>query len=639
MRLDLVSRDCIQCPNTPPACTCPADQTCVQISRTCTACPSFTCQPNTDTLTGNTSGGGGGVSQGALAGAVVAALLAVAGAVALYFWYRRRARARKAAALAQEPKVDVPASAEAVLNRPDPTEKPIPPVDHTPVRVYSSSSDSVIDLNPQSRGPSASGTAPLNAVAGPQSNPFDDGHSIQTTSTGTQGTNVIPIALVAPGSVPTSSPHSVSESLPPASPIRPARAPDLTLNLDHLHVSNESIRAPNPAYAHSQRSGASSLRSYMSGASYASDFLNEAPVIVTQNQGRQVLGVVKAEVIHTSGTSTPTSHLSSSSLTAPSIASRPSIRSPLAATSFGPADVVNETDEDQDVSMRSDPFGDEHSPGGPRASSVPSRPESEFSPDGPTLPWTRKEGSSRPSSISTQSGSIIADIGSATRVNVGLLSAQSAQKSPYRTTMGRLVSPASTNEPTTLEEQQQLALAHAQAQALAQGMDKFKRVSGSSAISATSTKADSILESFHFVPPSPISSRPVRSPPRSPLHQQFTSAAQPSIQAVTETPPSPVEQHGRADEPDSFPPLDPPPSRRTLGLSTGSQLSTASSGLGSFPFQIDSGASDVNSAAPSSFPSRQRASLDTLALMSDLSSYPLSYDRDSGESLPQVPKS
>ncbi|KAH7914316.1 hypothetical protein BJ138DRAFT_1170669 [Hygrophoropsis aurantiaca] len=627
MHLDMFPRDCVQCPNTPPSCTCPADQTCVQIS-------SFNCQPNNDNLTGNgsSSSGGGGISQGALAGAVVAALLAIAGAVALYFWYRRRSRARKAASAVQEPKVDVPASAEAVLNRPDPTEKPLPTPRQSElhsIRVYTSSSNSVIDLDPQS------GAGATNPGDGSQVNPFDDGHSIQTTSTGTQGTNVIPIALVSPGSVHTSSPHSALSSLPPGSPIRPARAPDLTINIDHLQVSTDSLRGPNPAYAQSRRSGASSLRSYMSGGSYSSEFLNEAPVIVTQSQGRQVLGVVKAEVIHTSGSSTPTSHLSASSLTTPSLVSRPSIRSPLAATSFGPADVVKEADEDQDISRRSDPFGDHHT-GEPSTPSDESRPESEFSPYGPILPWTKTEGSSRPSSISTQSGSIVADIGSATRVNVGLLSAYSAQKSPYRTTMGRLVSPQSSNEPTTLEEQQQLAIAHAQAQAWAQGMDKPRRVSGSSAISATSTKADSILESFPFVPPSPISSRPIRSPPRSPLHQQFSSP-QPSKPAAAETPSLRMPRSAPQDDPHS--PLDPPPSRRTLGMSTGSQLSTASSGLGSFPFQIESGPSEINSAAPSSFPNRQRASLDTLALMSDLSSYPLSYDRDSGDGFPPMPKS
>ncbi|KAJ7467202.1 hypothetical protein FB451DRAFT_1561079 [Mycena latifolia] len=52
------------------------------------------------------------------------------------------------------------------------------------------------------------------------------------------------------------------------------------------------------------------------------------------------------------------------------------------------------------------------------------------------------------------------------------------------------------------------------------------RISSSSVTSAASTRADSILESFPFVPPSPIFDRPVRSPPVSPLRQQsFGSVA------------------------------------------------------------------------------------------------------------------
>jgi len=179
-----------------------------------------------------------------------------------------------------------------------------------------------------------------------------------------------------------------------------------------------------------------------------------------------------------------------------------------------------------------------------------------------------------------------------------------------------------------------LALAHAHAQSRAQGLDR-KRVSGSSVISATSTRADSILESFPFVPPSPISSLPIRSPPRSPLHQRF-SASHPQP-LVSEAGPLSSPAVPETEEA-SLPPLDPPPSRQTLGLSTVSQVSTASSGLGPFPFQIDSGGND--GCTPSSaFQGRQRASLDTLALMSDLSSYPLSFDPDERESFAQLTKS
>lgn len=72
------------------------------------------------------------------------------------------------------------------------------------------------------------------------------------------------------------------------------------------------------------------------------------------------------------------------------------------------------------------------------------------------------------------------------------------------------------------------------------------------------------------------------------------------------------------------------PNRKLLGMSTASQSSTMTNGLSAFPFQIESGGAETAPApsAPSSFPGRQRASLDTLALTADLSSYPLGFDKD-----------
>ncbi|KAH7887766.1 hypothetical protein F5I97DRAFT_1862670 [Phlebopus sp. FC_14] len=639
MHLDLLPRQCVSCPTQPPVCTCSAGQSCVQISQSCNACPTFTCQASPSANTGDSASGG--VSSGALAGAIVAVLLVLIGALLLFFLYRRRQR-RRARTATIERKPDVPAPAEAVLNRPDPTEKnQTPAMQASSVRVYSSSADSVIDLDPQS-GSSSAITAGRTSGRPSTGNPFDDNQSIQTTSTGTNGTNVIPIALVSPGSVQSSSSRSESGVVLPSSPARPVRPMDL--NLDHSQVSTDSLREPSPRYAQSQRSGSSRM-SYMSNTSYTSDFLNEAPMIVTQNQGavRQVVGKVKAEVIQTSGATTPTtptSHVSADGLKLPSI-SRPSVRSPLAASSFGPADVVDEGDEEHELSMRGDPFGDDQAPPTKqsRISNV-SQAASDFTPEAPTLPWTSHDNSSRPDSLSTQAASVI-DISSATRVNVSLLPGRSDQKSPQHTTMAKAVSPASVLSPSdrsTLQEQQQLALAHAQAQARAQGFDRGRRMSGTSVVSTTSTRADSILESFPFVPPSPISSRPVRSPPRSPLHQQFSTAQPvppvPPIPSVVTAPTSaPSEATSVIAERESV--LRPPPSRRILGMSTGSQLSTASSGLGNFPFHIDNGGAE-STQPPSIMRGRQRASLDTLVLMSDLSSYPLGYDRDEHDSLPRT---
>lgn len=634
MHLDLSPRQCVSCPAQPPVCTCSADQSCIQISqfvlsfypflrsnhpsRSCNACPTFTCQPNPSS---SGTSGGQGISSGALGGAIAAVLLVLIGALAVFFLYRRRQRARQSRNETIETKPDVPAPAEAVLNRPDPIEKieksqPSPTTPTSTVRVYSSG-DSVIDLDPRSQSSLRPSTG--RASGRPStSNPFDDGESIQTTSTTTNGTNVIPIALVSPGLVQPSSPHSESASFAHNYPARPARPTDLVL--DSPQGSLDTSSGPSPHYTHSQRSGLSRI-SCTSNASYSSDFLNETPMIVTHTQGavRQVVGKVRAEVIQTSGTVTPTSHLSSDSLKPPSVTSRPSVRSPLAATSFGPADIVSEADEEHELSHRSDPFGDHHAPS--EQFSVPSI--------------------DLPAGLGSDEHALPAQLvggDNATRIDTRLLS--SGQKSPQRTSVVKLIPPSPTPS-GTLQEQQQRALAHAQAQARAQGLDKSKRMSGTSMVSTTSTRADSILESFPFVPPSPISSRPVRSPPRSPLGQQFSAATQsqgtPAAAGFATSHRMPPEV-GTTEGEASLPPLDPPPSRRILGMSTGSQLSTASSGLGNFPFQIDHGGTEA-AHLPSASQIHQRASLDTLALMSDLSSYPLGYDRDEHDSFPPLPKS
>ncbi|KAG6336607.1 hypothetical protein ID866_2483 [Astraeus odoratus] len=598
--------------------------------QSCNACPTFTCRASPST---NTSGSSdSAISPGALAGAIVAVIFALLGALLVFYLYRRRQRARSAREPTVENKRDVPAPAETVLNRPDPTEKPS---SHPEAGRPASPVASVIDVSPHSPHATAAARDSPTSDRQPAGNPFDDTQSIQTISTHTNGTNVIPIALASSASASGTHPRSESGVLPPTSPVRPARPSDLSL--DGSQSSSDSLREPSPRYAHSQRSGSS----YMSGASYSSEFLNEAPMIVTQGQGavRQVLGKVKAEVIQASSASTPTSPLSTDSLKPPSVPSRPPIRSPLAASSFGPADVVDEADEEQEPG-RADPFGDQ-SLAGTRIQSLASEKsqvDGEFSPEAPNLPWAKRE---RRDSSSTQAGSIV-DISSATRVNVGL-AGRLDQRSPYRTTMGKLITPGSTvptGDSASLEQQQRMALAHAQAQARAHGLEKAKRTSGTSVVSTASTRADSILESFPFVPPSPIASRPVRSPPRSPLCQQATNPivqSTPTPAATTSDSTFPAAQQFDTLSESEMPPLTPPPSRRTLGMSTASQLSTASSGLGNFPFQIDHGGTE-GSMPSSTLQGRQRASLDTLALMNDLSSYPLGYDRDEHGSLPPLPK-
>lgn len=546
-----------------------------------------------------------GASKGALAGAIVGIIIFLGLAVGLFLWYRRKQRAAKL--LKGQQVKEVPAAAEDVLKRPDPSEKmQTPPSPTSNIRVYSSHSSTTIDLDPDSQNGSVQPSQPGSHRT---SNPFTDTHSIQTAVT--EGTNVIPIALVRP--------DDASASLParPGSPSRPARSPEL--NLDHTNVSMDTLRTPDRQYADSQISGISGMsrrQSYQTNASYSSDFLYEAPMIVTGTSAvRQVLGVSKAEVI-----SSPSA---SDLLRAPSL-TRPATSSPLAVTSFGPADVVKEVDEEeQEIIMRSDPFGDEHSPL-PSSHIAPpstantaatfgtsvqniSRPVTQTADwqdnNVPFAPWTRSDDSSRPSSINTQAGSVI-DIGSATRVNVGLAGRVLASNngSPVRATMGKLVTPTMEQG---IQEGQQRSFINAHA---------FENDGGkrSSAASGVSVTADSILESFPFVPPSPISNRPARSPPASPLTKE-------AFQPYQAQPPSPLE----------------PPNTQIFGTA-GSHLSTASSGLGSFDFQIDpepTPTAKPESTAPSSFKQggnqgKHRASLDTLALTADLSSYPLGFDNE-----------
>lgn len=544
-----------------------------------------------------------------MAGGVVGAILFFALAVALFLRYRKKLLHKTSGA--EENVKDTPAPAEMVLNRPDPMEKH-PSELGTLNKAHLAQTSNTVDLGSDAHLPYMQPSAGHDVV-----NPFDDTNSIQTA--GTEGTNVIPIALVSRDSHHPSVTHS-DASRPSISslPVRPVRTPDDNLNLDHLNVSHDNIRFG----AGSTRSGVSGIsrNSYMSSASYASEFLNEAPMIMTPTQGaiRQVLGVVKAEVINTAA---------SSDTLKPLPYSKPAVTSPLATNSFAADQTIKEDDE-----RVNDPFADENTSkrASHQLSTAPSA--STFGHVSQTVQQSTQDQEAslpssfriRPSSTYTQAGSVI-DIASATRVNLGLRSPGSSGS--LRTTMGRLISPT-----TAVGNQQPLV--HAQRQPHVQ--DLLRRVSGSSVLSATSTHADSILESFPFVPPSPISDRPVRSPPVSPLTKQsFTNNSSPLHQhSFMVVPPSPLSQQlssaevtrHSAQSTNEFDALPAPPNRRTLGLSTGSNLSTASSGLGSFPFQIESEVS-VEHPPPATHTGRRRASLDTLALTNDLSSYPLSYDQ------------
>jgi hypothetical protein len=224
----------------------------------------------------------------ALAGGIAGALLFFVMGVLGLLWYRRR-RATLASGLGHV-KEDIPAPASTVLNGPDPTEKPSPPsTELSTVRVYSNSSNTTIDLDPESQ------SSTVSSLPYASSSQASDRHrfSVDSNNWGRR----IPTALVTP---PGSSMMSSArfDAAAAATPMRPTRSPEL--NLDHVNISHESLRAG--AYGvPSQRSGVSgvsSRNSYMSNTSYSSDFLHETAMMVTPAV-RQVLGVVKAEVIQT----------------------------------------------------------------------------------------------------------------------------------------------------------------------------------------------------------------------------------------------------------------------------------------------------------------------------------------------------
>lgn len=584
----LLSRDCVKCDNNQlPSCEASCDlskENCVKINQDCGTCAHIRCDPKTSTASKS------GVSQGALAGAIVGVILFLAIVGGLYFWYKRSPRFKKRS---MDPR-DTPASAADVLNRPDPTEKSL--------SIMSGGGDAAYVHQDVESHPSISqniSTRPTSM----RSNPFSDGQSIQTT--GTEGTNVIPIALVAPDH----GERRVSDT-----PSRPTRSPELMLNLDHVNVSHDNLRPG----AGSLRSGITNVsrNSYMTNASYSSDFLNEAPMIVTPTQGtiRKVVGTVKAEMVDARSPSTD-------AFRPPT---KPGVSSPLAGGAFGMQDLKSRPGSNSSEN----PFSDAHmsmattngsvadnasvSTFGHSSTGEPSpRYRETMNSEIEGLPWSR-DPESRPTSMSTQAGSVI-DISSATRVNV-------SNGSLYKTMVGRLVTPtpSSTTGNRMQEEQRKAAEAYAELRQSSQ-YDLSRRNSGHSAISAT---ADSILEAFPFVPPSPISNRQMRNtPPASPLAKQNFTVTPASPASMTFKDPKAAAAGPGTDED-----LPPPPDRRMLGMSTASNLSTASTGLGSFPFHIET--SDDTESAPTAYNvPRQRASLDTLAITSDLSSYPLGYDK------------
>jgi hypothetical protein len=340
--------------------------------------------------------------------------------------------------------------------------------------------------------------------------------------------------------------------------------------------------------------------------SASSSILNEVPQIVTPLQAnfRQVLGVQRAEVVQLSSAAPSAPPAPPSAPPSPGLSARPPRatqatpgRSPLGRVAFTAGDIEKEAV----TKTAGNPFAD------------PTRER----------PGTAAFGSptaggddSRPNSIISSNGTVLANIGSATRVQlhqpssgrstlsstlsttVASLSPVTSPRSPDFRTAGQL-SPPAQRVPRSFDD------------------DTGRRISQSTiATSHRTSTADSILEAFPFVPPSPIS-----------MHH-------------TSNPSTPFAQHGFAAQQEQTDPslLTPPPNRQTLGMSVMSATSTTSNGLGGYSFQFGAPSPAL---PPSPGPGGNgRASLDTLALSRDLEAFPLQYDGPATpqSSTPFVPK-
>ncbi|KAF8486529.1 hypothetical protein JB92DRAFT_1527743 [Gautieria morchelliformis] len=609
------------------------------------SCPSTCAQVRCDPLPSQSSGGSG-PSPGALAGAVIGALVFLGLIVTGYIYYRRREAAREAAAR-EKANADVkpdPHSGKRVSN-PISSEKTPHRAASTDaaelgiVRVYNNQSNTTIDLDPShaSHGQSAPQSH--------RSNPFADGASIQTASDRTQSTNVIPIALVTPGGHPPEPLSNTRAGTPP----RPVRSPELTLtlndtnllDLDHVAVSDSELDGPRLQYASSARSGVSE-KSFMTTSSIATD-LDESPTIMTPKQGvvRQVFGVSQAQVVRVPSNQSSSSARPRGARGVGTRASKGTIgRSPLAQQSFTPADIPLATRDPTTLTTtsgsRNNPFSDPTSPN--RASFADSSRSTDtfgsptdYHTEGPFTPRPgatfADAQSSRPvSTASTADGvSIRADIGTASRVILGMQSPAAytpSALSPHFNSASRATSMQTDGGRTVASIDRD---------------DDEESVRPHSILSAktTSSRADSVLAGFPFVPPSPISALQPRSPGATSPNSTSPSSSgsmfarqqvlnNPTSSSASNAPAQAVRPEQVQHQPPP-PPLPPIPRPTYNGPPTDRVASTFStstaSGLETYPFQFGSPPTPRVESQQSS-----RASLDTLALSRVLAAFPLEHE-------------
>lgn len=530
-----------------------------------------------------------------------------------YIFYRRREARKEAAAKDKalaDVKPDIPARADAVLSRPDPhvrsqsskansEEKVSPNVTELGVvRVYENESN--INLDPAQDAQSTKTSS--------RSNPFSDGDaaSIQTASERSQSTNVIPIAFVPPGS------HSSGNGLsqgPSSEGVDPGLHPDFSYG---------NLRAP---YASSARSGISG-KSYMTTSSVAS--FDEQPTIMTPQQGvvRQVLEVTQAQVVRVPSNGSSAASKSSRGLTRKG--SRNTIgKSPL-NKSFTPADIplVATSSASANRSLNN-PFDD------PDSRDVQSRPLR--TPD--TFGQPRYDDDFAEPPVDNNKShrlsfddaySVKADIVVAERAIINMRS-PSTQSGPLSPTAmySRATSMRTSGGRTDIYEHDY--------------DDVSNRPNSTLSSNTASSRTDSVLSKFPFVPPSPISSLPSRSPgipgvnspsmvgstfakqqaetaPRAMLHPRYHQPPQSPLSTATT----------RGSLRDNF-------NSNSLPVSTpvgpGRIVSTATSstgsGLDSYMFELhdpdDPLASSVSKGS-------QRASLDTIAITQDLAASTYTYE-------------
>ncbi|KAG8935135.1 hypothetical protein FRC02_008486 [Tulasnella sp. 418] len=521
----------------------------------------------------------------------------------------------------------------------------------TDVRIYINTSNTTINLDP-SAGVTASSNAPGSPIKEP--NPFSDAASVSTLST-----NVIPIAYVPPSSASMSITDGIGQSgrqgaMSPLPPSRPARAPDLDLRLppsavDRASLAEGELKAPKTPYAHSTRSGVSGVSSRASTISSASSVLYENPTIVTNARvGKQVLGVVKAEVIAIPSASSPSTPSTARLVIPHSVArSRVSQKSPLGASSFFP----------EDIEMNSEPLPPlPNSPVPPQTSQTPESNNSSPS-SVKSNPFTDKHRTSliTPSIKSTNTfGSPLVRYAASQPLPESrpdsVVSGVQSPTTPRTDTFanGRTITP------THHQPQESISTLPAQPEEAEQEQEEMfepphlpynPRQSTTSVISSAS-KTDSLLAAFPFLPPTPGSMQSQFSPnvggappsPRNPGGFPAPGHGHTPSMATVRTVMTNVD--------DPLPlPVMPAVGRRAQGYSTLSQVSNSSSGLDAFPFHFGNANGDGSDGLPDSAtlpngmilpPSPlprsglgERASLDTIALSRDLEAYPLAYDGSS----------